>query len=250
MMQNFLLEQHEQMAVLKVNRPQALNALNEETLTELLEFLEKESSRDQLRALILTGAGDKAFIAGADIKAMQHMSALQMLQFCRLGQRVGTLLETAPFLTIAAVNGYALGGGLEIALACDFMYCSRNAKLGFPEVTLGIIPGFGGTQRASRAVGTRHAKELIMSGKTITAEQALEIGMVNKLCENDQLIPNALETAASIVKHSKTAVIQAKNAIQTGYPLSMGDALELERNMCAVRLNAMAAFVEKRSKSS
>lgn len=254
-MQNFLLEQHDQIAILKVNRPQALNALNEETLTELLEFLEKESAKDSLRALILTGAGDKAFIAGADIKAMQGMSALQMLQFCRLGQRVGTLLESAPFLTLAAVNGYALGGGLEIALACDFIYSAHSAKMGFPEVTLGIIPGFGGTQRSSRAIGTRQAKELIMSGKTITADQAFQIGMVNRVCDDDQLIPEALAAAAGIAKHSKTAVTQSKNAIQTGYPLSMGDALELERNMCAVcfgtpdRFEAMTAFVEKRSKS-
>lgn len=234
--------------ILKVNRPQVLNALNREVLSELKHFLENANG---LKALILTGEGEKSFIAGADIKEMQKLTQNQVLEFCSLGQSVSHLLENAPFVTIAAVNGYALGGGLEMALACDFIYASRNAKLGLPEVTLGIIPGFGGTQRLSRAVGTRLAKEMILTGKHISAEEALGIGLINRLCEPDQLMEMCIETATRIAKHSGIAVQQGKNAVNYGYPMGMREALEIERNMFAVcfmtkeREQAMQAFLEK-----
>lgn len=245
--------QEGEVVVVKINRPHALNALNRETLEELLAFLEESASKP-VRALVLSGEGEKAFIAGADIKEMQTMNHLQMLEFCTLGQKVANALESAPFLTIAAVNGYALGGGLEMALACDFIYASDKAKLGLPEVSLGIIPGFGGTQRLPRAIGTRLAKEMIMSGMILPAERARDIGIVNHVCKAETLLEDSLVTAGKITKNSYTAIIQAKSAINAGYHLGITEALELEKNMCAVcfateeRANKMLEFTERSTK--
>ena len=185
---------------------------------------------------------------------MKEMSPIEMLQFCELGQEVTLALQKAPFLTIAAVNGYALGGGFEMALACDFIYASTNAKFGFPEVSLGIIPGFGGTQRISRVVGTRLAKELVMSGRIFTAEDAKGWGIVNHLAANDNLMKDCLVTASDVLRHSFWATSQAKRAIDIGYHLSMVEALELEKNMCAICFateeckQGMAAFLKKHNK--
>lgn len=251
-MNHLKVERNGSLAILKINRPKVLNALDEATLKEMLEFLTVTAVGEKLRAVILTGEGNKAFIAGADIKEMQAMDHIGMLHFCELGQNVTHALEQAPFLTIAAVNGYALGGGLEMALGCDFIYASKNAKMGLPEVTLGIIPGFGGTQRLSRAVGTRQAKELIMSGKIMTAETAKSIGIVNQVCEEGTLLHDCLAVAQEVMKNGSIAVLQAKQAINMGYCMGMAEALELERNMCAVcfataeRLEGMNAFLAKR----
>jgi len=253
-MSNLNIKTEHGITTIHINRPEALNALNQETLEELLHFLEKTARQENIKALILTGSGDKAFIAGADIKQMHQMDHLGMLEFCALGQRVADSLEAAPFLTIAAVNGYALGGGLEMALACDFIYAANDAKLGLPEVTLGIIPGFGGTQRLSRAVGTRMAKEMIMSGLTLSAERAREIGIVNHVCPGENLLKDCFATAGKIISHSFTAIVQAKNAINMGYHLGLREALEMERNMCAVcfatkeRAEGMQDFLDKREK--
>lgn len=253
----YLIFEHslKQVGILKVNRPSLLNALNRETLTELLHLLKAIEEKKECKALILTGAGEKSFIAGADIKEMQTMTPIEMMQFSQLGQDVTKALENASFLTIAAVNGYALGGGLEMALACDFIYASTNAKLGFPEVSLGIIPGFGGTQRFARAVGTRVAKELIMSGRIFSAEEGKSLGIINRICESDSLVQESILTANEIVSHSFLATAQAKRAIDYGYNLGMTEALELEKNMCAVcfateeRVKGMAAFLEKKNKN-
>ncbi|MEC7839702.1 MAG: enoyl-CoA hydratase-related protein [Chlamydiota bacterium] len=254
-MSNLIIEDHQDVTVIKMNRPKVLNALNRATLEELLFFLQVTAPKENVRALILTGEGEKAFIAGADIKEMHAMTHLQMLEFCTLGQSITEALCEAQFLTIAAVNGYALGGGLEMALACDFIYASQSAKLGLPEVTLGIIPGFGGTQRLSRAVGTRLAKEMIMSGLTINAERAYEIGIVNHISRDENLMNDSFAAAAKIISHPNTAVVQAKNAINTGYHLGLKEALELERNMCAVcfatseRSEGMKNFLNKKGSS-
>jgi enoyl-CoA hydratase len=251
-MENLSIENFGESAILRVNRPQVLNALNEAVLKEMLYYLTVTAKQEKLKAVILSGSGNKAFIAGADIKEMHGMDHLQMLLFSELGQQVTNALEQAPFLTLAAVNGYALGGGLEMALACDFIYAGRSAKLGLPEVSLGMIPGFGGTQRLSRAVGTRHAKELIMSGKVLSAEAAKAIGIVNQVCEDASLISDCQTAVASIVKHSFTAVMQAKQAINLGYSLGMTEGLALERNLCAVcfatpeRQQGMEAFLQKK----
>ena len=245
------VEMHGDIALLTITRPTALNALNASLLSELLNFLEQAAKEGKCRALILTGSGAKAFIAGADIKQMVEMDHRQMLTFCALGQSVTLALEQAPFLTIAAVNGYALGGGLEMALACDFIYAAQSAKLGLPEVTLGIIPGFGGTQRLARAIGTRQAKEIIMSGKMLSAEEAQALGIVNRVCSEADLLSDCLASAAAIVKYSRTAIAQIKRAVDCGYNMGMAEALELERNMCAVcfaspeRKIGMEAFLKK-----
>lgn len=251
-MENLTYDISDQIAILKINRPQVRNALNQATLKEMLHFLEKIALEKQLKVIILTGSGDKAFIAGADIKEMAGLTPTQMLQFSALGQNVANVLETAPFVTIAAVNGYTFGGGLEMALACDFIYASRTAQMGLPEVTLGLIPGFGGTQRLSDAVGSRVAKELMMTGKSLTAEEAKNIGIVNRICEPQNLITECLETAKSILKHSFSAVLGVKNAVNGGMQLGVLSALELEKNICAAcfdtieRNNAMKAFLERK----
>jgi enoyl-CoA hydratase len=253
-MKNLIYEKKDKIGLLKINRPQVLNALNKETLDELLKFLNEVSVQDGIKVLIVTGEGEKAFIAGADIKEMQQMDSLQMLQFCSLGQAVTHALDSAPFVTIAALFGYALGGGLEMALACDFIYAAQSAKVGLPEINLEIIPGFGGTKRLSSAVGIRLAKEMILTGKILAASEAYEVGLINKLCHEGDLLKECFETAEIVVKHSSHVISQAKHAINQGFHLSIPQALELERNMCAVcfsnpqRAEAMANFVNRSKK--
>jgi enoyl-CoA hydratase len=238
--------------LLRINREEVLNALNQGLLEEMKAFLTTTVFEEEIRVLILTGEGPKAFIAGADIKQMKDMGHMEMLKFCDLGQGVSSLLETIDVVTIAAVNGFALGGGLEIALACDFIIASDNAKLGLPEVTLGLIPGFGGTQRLTRAVGTRMAKEMVMSADMISADEAKSIGLVNHVHPQDELIDRCFEMAEKILNNAFSAVTQAKRAINHGQSLSLQDALEMEKQCCAVsfasdnRLEGMTAFLEKR----
>lgn len=241
---------HEDIGVLTINRPEALNALNHQLLRDLSAFL---TTKHAIRVLILTGQGDKAFIAGADIREMESMSTGDSQYLSVLGQKVTLLLENAPFVTIAAVNGFALGGGLEIALACDFIYAARRAKLGLPEVSLGLIPGFGGTQRLARAVGPRMAKELIFTGKKITAEEALRIGLVNQVCEDNHLLDSCQQTAKEMLKNSTASILRAKHVINSCIHLPIEVALEHERQgfiQCFSypdRLEGIHAFLEKRA---
>jgi enoyl-CoA hydratase len=252
-MKTIVWEITNQVAVLTVNRPEALNALNTDVLLELLGFLSTTALQEKVRVVILTGAGSKAFIAGADIKEMQNKTAFQMEQFCALGQLVANTLETAPFVTMAAVNGYALGGGLEIALGCDFIYASKKALLGLPEVHLGIIPGFGGTQRLPRAVGSRLAKEMILNGLKISAEDAAKIGLVNHVSEPEKLLEHCLKTAEEIAKNSPSAIREAKRAINSWSTLGLEAALEEERKGSARCLeteeskNAILSFTRRKS---
>lgn len=251
-MEHLSFEKINEVGILRINRPQVLNALNSAVLEEMRVFLEITAREQKLKAVILTGTGNKAFIAGADIREMQGFDQKQMQLFCKLGQNVANILETAPYLTIAAVNGYALGGGLEMALACDFIYASQHANFGLPEVSLGLIPGFGGNQRLTRAAGTRVAKELIMSGRSFTADKAKEIGVINQICEPDALLQQSLDTAAEIIKNSFTAIIQAKRVINYSIEMSTTEAEELERNVCAAcfdtneRRIAMKTFLNNR----
>jgi enoyl-CoA hydratase len=246
------LEQH--VSLLKINRPESLNVLNKQTLLELQAFFHQRRQGAPFRVLILTGAGDKSFIAGADIKEMRKMSHMEMLQFCELGQEVFQEFASAPFVVIAAVNGYALGGGLELALAADFIYAAEHAKLGLPEVSLGITPGFGGTQRFARTIGKAMAKELALSGRMISAAEAHSIGLINKVCTPETLLDECLKTARDIARHSPEAVLQTKRAIDVGTSMGLEESLVLERNMCAVafategRIRGMDAFIEKRGK--
>jgi enoyl-CoA hydratase len=248
-MDHLIYEKHGEVGILKINRPKVMNALNTEVLKEMWKFIHNVPHEDNLKVLILTGAGEKCFIAGADIKEMDSMTHLQMLQFCALGQSVTNALESAPCATIAAVFGYALGGGLEMALACDFIYAGQSAKLGLPEINLAMIPGFGGTQRLARAVGIRRAKELILTGKIISSSEAFEINLINRLCNDAELFKDCMDVAKTIAKHSSTPIAQAKHAINQGYHQPLSQALELERNMCAVcfptaeRIKATGSFL-------
>jgi enoyl-CoA hydratase len=245
-------ERLEHIGIVKFSRVDVLNALNRDLLEEFQMFLELIAKGQQLRVLILTGEGDKAFSAGADISEMQKFSHLEMLKFSELGQKIACLLQNSPFITIAAVQGYALGGGFEMALACDFIYAAENATFGLPEVHLGIIPSFGGTQRFTEALGPRLAKEYILTGKTFSAKEALDLKIVNKLFPPDSLLKNCYETAVEILKSPYNAVLQAKRAVNIASDVKQ-HGLEAERNMATVcfatgeRENQMEAFIKQKS---
>lgn len=235
-----------------INRPDKLNALSIEVLRDLEAAVGLTRNGRDIRAGILTGVG-KAFVAGADIAAMTTMSQAEGHEFGALGHRVFEAIEALPFPVIAAVNGFALGGGCELALACDFIYASKKAKFGQPEVGLGIIPGFGGTQRLPRRVGPGAARELIYTGKMVGAEEALRLGLANAIFDPDDLLPSAQKTAAEIASKGPSAVATAKRVIGEGLdrPLPEANALEREAfGACfstAEQIEGMTAFVEKRS---
>jgi enoyl-CoA hydratase len=239
-------------ATVTVNRPQALNALNAPTLEALLAAFEALGRADGVRCAILTGAGEKAFMAGADIKAMVEMSPREARAFAELGHRVGEVIEALRVPVIAAVNGFALGGGCELALACDFIYAARTAKLGQPEVAIGVTPGFGGSQRLARRVGPGHARELTYSGTPIDATEAARIGLVNAVVEPAELMPRVRAVAEAIAAKAPLAVADTKRAILLGADLPLAAGNELERQMFAAlfatadQREGMRAFIEKR----
>ncbi|WP_224981627.1 enoyl-CoA hydratase/isomerase family protein [Geomonas agri] len=250
--QNILCEIVEGIATVTVNRPASLNALNSQVLGELECALYKLEQDAAVRVVILTGAGEKAFVAGADIKEMADMTSFEGHRFALQGQRVMLFMEKMTKPVIAAVNGYALGGGLELALACDVIYASDNAKLGFPEVTLGIIPGFGGTQNLSRLIGPNRAKELVYSGRMINAQKAQAWGIVNEVVAQAELAAKALELAREIAKNGSLGVGYAKNAIVNGLNMTKEDGFRYESSLFGVlfatedQKEGMGAFVEKR----
>ena len=239
--------------ILKISRPEALNALNSDILVELKTTLTEIAHDPNIRVLVFTGQGDKAFIAGADIAEMKGKSAEEGVRFAQLGHEVTKLLELMPKPTIAAVNGYALGGGTEMALACDFIVASEKAVFGQPEVGLGIIPGFGGTLRLSKFVGLPRAKELIFSGRKIKADEALRIGLVTHLVSAEELMPKVIEIAKSISGHSAGAISRAKHLLNE-FAESSGLNFKLDAEAQAFgrlfetadQKEGMTAFVEKR----
>jgi enoyl-CoA hydratase len=249
---NLLFVVEDGLAVVTINRPQSLNALNTATLKELADAFEKIAKDKKIRAAILTGAGEKAFVAGADISEMVNFTPLKADAFATLGQGVLNGIENNPKPVIAAVNGFALGGGTEIAMSCDFVYASPNAKFGQPEIKLGIIPGFGGTQRLTRLVGRARAKELVLSGDMITADDALRIGLVNKVVPLETLLDEAKKTAKKIAAYGLPAIKAAKDAINRGADVDLPNALFLERQafagLCATKdqKEGMKAFLAKR----
>ena len=236
--------------VLTVDRQDALNALDVATLTELRDRLREVAEDDGVRVVILTGAGDKAFVAGADIKYMSGLDVEQAKAWGALGHEAGHLLETMPKPTIAAVNGFALGGGCELALACDVRYAGSRAKLGQPEVNLGIIPGWGGTQRLARACGLGVAKELIFTGRLVDSEEALRIGLVNGV--HDPVLDKARETAALLASKSPIALRLMKELSNRALGGDHAANLEAEGDTFGELFSSddakegMTAFVEKR----
>ena len=216
--------------ILSINRPEALNALNTEVLHELNQVLEGYlNGENKIIGLVFTGEGEKAFIAGADIKSMIGLSNDEAKKLSNLGQQTTLLMESLPFPIIACVNGYALGGGLEMALGADFIYCSKNAVFGLPEVKLGLIPGFGGTQRLSRLVGRNLAREIIYTGKNITSDEAMILNISNKLFDDKvSMINGACETLKIIAKNSLQAISRAKKSTLEGLDNSLSEGLKLE----------------------
>jgi enoyl-CoA hydratase len=237
---------------LTLNRPEKLNTLNEELLRALLDATAALDLDPTARVAILTGAGDKAFAAGADIGAMASMSAPEAKRYADLGHRLGAAIEQARIPFIAAINGFALGGGCEIAMACDFIYASDRAKLGQPEINLGIMPGFGGSQRFTRRVGVGKARELCMTGDVLPADEALRIGLVDAVVPHAELLTRVHQVAAKIASKGALAIAAIKRAILRGQDVPLATANELEAASFAALFGSddqregMQAFVEKR----
>jgi enoyl-CoA hydratase len=246
------VERDDAVAVVTVNRPDALNALDLPTLTDLRDRLRELSEDPDVRVVVLTGAGERAFIAGADIKYMSDLGVTEAKAWGALGHATADLLETMPQPTLAAINGFALGGGCELALACDLRYASTKAKLGQPEINLGIIPGWGGTQRVARASSIAFAKELVLTGRTVDADEAERRGLVSAVYEPPELMSKTLEAAHALAKHSPIALAAAKAATNRALQGDHPDNLASEADRFAELFGSddakegMAAFVEKR----
>lgn len=250
--EHLLFEQDGAVGVLTINRPKSLNALNPATLHEIAACLATIRQEETIRCVIITGAGDRAFVAGADIAAMATMNALEGKQFSALGLQVLRQLEELPIPVIAAVNGFALGGGTELALACDLIIAAETAKFGQPEINLGVIPGFGGTQRLARRIGLPRARELIYSGEMIDAETALRYGLVNKVVPSQELMTAAKALAHKLAAKPPIAIRQAKMAINAGIDMDLHNACRFENEAFALtfatedKAEGMKAFLEKR----
>jgi len=250
--ENLLYEKKDQIGYITFNRPKVLNALNRKTMEELGDLLSMARDDTEVRALVLTGAGEKAFIAGADINELAQRTAIDGKEFSLFGQGVLHMLEAMGKPSIAAINGYALGGGCEMALACTIRLASRTAKLGQPEVKLGIIPGYGGSQRLARLCGKGVAHELVLCGEMISAEEALRIGLVNRVVEPAELIPAAEALAKKIIANAPLAVKFAMEAIEHGMEMPQEEGLFLEATLfglcCATEdmREGTRAFLEKR----
>ena len=246
-------EEENQIAILTINRPEALNALNSKVLEELDSTLDSINT-SKIRVLIITGAGDKSFVAGADISEMSKLSKKQGEEFSKKGNDVFRKIETFEIPVIAAINGYALGGGCEISMSCDIRICSDNAIFGQPEVGLGITPGFGGTQRLARLIGMGMAKQMIFTGKNINAEDALRIGLVNAIYPQNELLNEAKKLAILISKNYPKAVQRSKKAINDGIQLDINQAIQLEEKLfgecfeTSEQIEGMANFLDKGKK--
>jgi len=250
--ENLLVEIEDRIAIVTINRPKYLNALNKDTLLEIKHAFETLGQNEDVKVIILTGSGDKAFVAGADIHFMQSLGALEGYNFARLGQSAFMAIENCPKPVIAAINGYALGGGNEIAMACDLRIASDTAKFGQPEINLGITPGFAGTQRLARLVGKTKAKEMIFTGEMIDATEAYRIGLVNKVVPAGELMAEAKKMAEKIAAKSAISLMLAKSAIDTGYETDLNTGSLYEAKIFGLcfstedQKEGMKAFLEKR----
>ena len=252
--QNILFAVEDGIATITINRPKALNALNQATVSELKDVVEKIAADKAIKVVIITGAGAKSFVAGADIKEMASKNAAEGREWGQFGQNVFTEIENLPQPVIAAINGFALGGGCELACACDFRYAAENAKFGQPEVGLGITPGFGGTQRLPRVVGRGYGKEMIFRANMIDAQEAHRIGLVNKVVPQEELMDTCKKVAKEIMGNAPIAVQLAKTAINRGINCDVVTGIAYEDEVFALcfstadQKEGMDAFVNKRAK--
>jgi len=249
---NIMISFEGETGILAINRPKALNALNTEVLKDIQMGIQEAKDRSEMKVLILTGSGEKAFVAGADIAEMKGMNSIEALNFSKMGHLTLKMIQDLDRPVIAAVNGFALGGGTEIALACDFIYASENARFGFPEVTLGIFPGFGGTQRLPRLIGKGKAKELILTGKMITAQEAYQMGIVNRVFPPTSLMEETKKVALQIAANGAVGVRLAKMVMDAGFNMDLTEACSLESYAFSFgfttedQKEGMTAFIEKR----
>ena len=239
--------------VLTINRERSMNVLNPDTIVQLHKFATEQLPEENIKVLVVTGAGKKAFVAGADVRQMSQMTTDEFKDYCALGRGAFDYLEQASFAVIAAINGYALGGGLELALACDIRVASENARVGFPETKLGLFPCWGGTQRSTKLIGPGRTKKLIFTGEMVAAAEAFALGLVDKVVEQEELMDEVMKIAQQIAGNSPLAVSYAKKAINQGSEtgLSEGLAYEMETGFECFdsydRVEGMSAFVEKRT---
>ncbi len=249
---NLLFEVKDNVALVQFNRPKALNAMNSETMGELIDAVKRCGEDDNVKVVVLTGAGDRAFVAGADIVEMQNLTPAEALKFMERGHETYRAIEILPKPVIAAIKGFALGGGTEISMSCDMRFAADNARFGQPEILLGLIPGWGGTQRLTRLIGIGRAKEFIMGGEQISAQRAYELGLVNRIYPADQLMEETMKFAKKLAGMPGFAIKMAKHAINFGYELPLDPANRLEMECCAQcfstqdQKEGMKAFVEKR----
>ena len=251
--ENIIFQLDGNIGIIKFNRPKVMNAINVEVLAELENAINSRIANNQdVKVLVLTGEG-KAFIAGADIAGMKDFTPLEGKKFTQNGQSIFSLLESLPIPVIACVNGIALGGGCEIAMACDFIYASEKAKFGQPEINLGVTPGFGGTQRLSRLIGKQRALELCLTGKIITAGEALDIGLVNRVFPHEELWGETMKVANSMASKSRIALKGIKSLIQNGIDRDVEVGCIMESDVFALCMSGndaregITAFLEKRS---
>ncbi|MGB6012180.1 MAG: enoyl-CoA hydratase-related protein [Desulfobacterales bacterium] len=249
---NIIFKVEEGIATITFNRPEVLNALNEASLQEFSNALDAVASDEDIRVLVLTGAGEKSFVAGADITEFLRFNVLKAKIFAETGHGLINRLQELPIPVIAAVNGFALGGGCEIVIGCDFIYAAENAMFGLPEINLGIIPGFGGTQRLPRLIGKNMAKEMIFTGKMISAAEAHAVGWVNTVCPQDELMAEVMKTATIIASKGKASLRAAKQAINSGMDVDLKTGCRIEIDAFAICLSSpdakegTLAFLEKR----
>ena len=250
--ENIILEFNDPVAMIYFNRPKALNALNNALFDELDKALDQVCENEGTKVVVFTGKGDKAFVAGADISELVKMNPLEGKYFSRKGQKVFSKIESLPVPAIAAVNGFALGGGLEAAMGCDFIYASEKALFGLPEINLGLIPGFGGSQRLSRLIGPARAKEMVFTGKPVSAQEAYELGIVNKICAPDALMDDVMKTANLIASKGKVALRSGKEVIQNGLCTDLETGCRIENDVFGLTMaspdakEGTQAFLEKR----
>ena len=252
-LENIRYELRPPLAVVTIDRPKVLNALNLLSMTELEQVFLDIRQNDAVRVVLITGAGEKAFVAGADIGELASLSALEGEQVATRGQRIFHLIENCGKPVIACINGFALGGGCELALACTLRIASSSARLGQPEVKIGIIPGYGGTQRLPRLIGKGAALKMILTGEAISAAEALRLGLVDEVVEPDQLLPRAEQIAQTIAGMAPLAVRDSIRAVNSGYDLPLASGLELEASLfglaCSTsdKAEGARAFLEKRA---